>query len=236
MFNELVAAEVERRPGFDRVHMMGPSHNGTDPIEILMVGAMTIQRAYTHALVVDREALAAHQQSNVAPMATTTLRRAYETDVRPWSPPSGDRAIEFGGRMTTSTVPAGRRARPRRGAEMTTPMLDEMAVATITGYHAHVYYDAATRPAAEDLREALAARFDVELGRWHDAPVGPHPTGSYQVAFRPELFGALIPWLALNRRGLTVFVHPETGDDVADHSRHVIWLGESREIDLSVLE
>ena len=110
MFNELVAAEVERRPGFDRVHMKGPSHNGTDPIEILMVGAMTIQRAYSHALVVDREALAAHQQNNVAPMAATTLRRAYETDVRPWSPPPGDWAIEIGGRMTTSTVPAGRPA------------------------------------------------------------------------------------------------------------------------------
>ena len=105
----------------------------------------------------------------------------------------------------------------------------------ITGYHAHVYYDAASKPAAAELREAVAERFDVQLGRWHDAPVGPHPRGSYQIEFAPALFAALVPWLALNRRGLTVFLHPETGDALADHSAHVIWLGESEALKLDVL-
>ncbi len=105
----------------------------------------------------------------------------------------------------------------------------------ITGYHAHVYYDAASKPVAAELREAIAARFDVSLGRWHDQPIGPHPCGSYQIAFRPEQFAALIPWLALNRRGLTVFVHPETGDVMADHTEYVMWLGESQELNLDAL-
>jgi DOPA 4,5-dioxygenase len=105
----------------------------------------------------------------------------------------------------------------------------------ITGYHAHVYYDARSKPVAEQLRAALAARFEVELGRWHDQPIGPHPSGSYQIAFRPELFAALVPWLAINRQGLTVFVHPETGDALADHSAHVIWLGESQQLSLAAL-
>jgi aromatic ring-cleaving dioxygenase len=104
----------------------------------------------------------------------------------------------------------------------------------ITSYHAHVYYDAASKPAAGVLRDALE-KFDVQLGRWHDAPIGPHPCGSYQIAFAPELFATLIPWLALNRGELTVFVHPETGDALADHSAHVIWLGKSRELNLDAL-
>ena len=105
----------------------------------------------------------------------------------------------------------------------------------ITGYHAHVYYDEWTRPVAAQLREALARRFEVRLGRWHDQPIGPHPSGSYQIEFGPERFAELVPWLALNRQGLTVFVHPETGDAMADHSAHVIWLGDSRQLNLAAL-
>ncbi|MFQ5938851.1 MAG: DOPA 4,5-dioxygenase family protein [Alphaproteobacteria bacterium] len=40
----------------------------------------------------------------------------------------------------------------------------------------------------------------------------------------------------LNRDGLTVFVHPETGDDLADHLDHALWLGEKLELNLSVFE
>jgi aromatic ring-cleaving dioxygenase len=32
-----------------------------------------------------------------------------------------------------------------------------------------------------------------------------------------------------------VFVHPETGDARADHDTHVIWLGESRQLNLAAL-
>jgi aromatic ring-cleaving dioxygenase len=105
----------------------------------------------------------------------------------------------------------------------------------IKGYHAHVYYDAASKAAAGALRDAVEKAFAVELGRWHDAPVGPHPCGSYQIAFAPELFATLVPWLALHRGELTVFVHPDTGRALADHSAHVIWLGESRALNLDAL-
>ena len=105
----------------------------------------------------------------------------------------------------------------------------------IRGYHAHVYYDADSKPAAADLREAIGARFEVELGRWHDRPIGPHPRWSYQVAFDPGVFADLVPWLTLNRGGLIVFVHPSTGDHIADHTAHAIWLGEKVELDIEAL-
>ena len=65
---------------------------------------------------------------------------------------------------------------------------------------------------------------DAHLGRWHDQPVGPHPQAMYQVVFRPEQFGLIVPWFLLNRRGLTILVHPETGDDYKDHAQHALWL------------
>ena len=106
----------------------------------------------------------------------------------------------------------------------------------ITGWHAHVYYDAATREAAARLRDGIAAAFpEAVLGRWHDKPVGPHPQGMYQVAFAPALFPTLVPFLALNREGLTVLVHPETGRQKADHLRHAMWMGAVLQLDASVL-
>ena len=99
---------------------------------------------------------------------------------------------------------------------MTIPDADP---ARIRAYHAHVYYEPASRTGAELVRQGLAERFPVQLGRWHDRPVGPHSRGMYQVLFAIDQFARIVPWLMLNRRGLDVLVHPETGDDLADHTR-----------------
>ena len=107
----------------------------------------------------------------------------------------------------------------------------------ITGWHAHVYYDPATRAAAEALRAGIAGRFPTAvLGRWHDKPVGPHPSSMYQVAFAPELLPGLLSYLALHRAGLTVLLHPETGRPRADHTAHAIWMGAILPLDLSILQ
>jgi DOPA 4,5-dioxygenase len=107
----------------------------------------------------------------------------------------------------------------------------------ITQYHAHVYYDpAGSRDRAAVVRERVAATFpDVRLGRWHDRPVGPHPQAMYQIVFAPARLADILPWLMLNRLGLTVLVHPETGDDYADHAHHAAWLGAVLPLRLEVL-
>ncbi len=108
--------------------------------------------------------------------------------------------------------------------------------AKITAYHAHVYYkDAAERAFAAELREEVARRFQATLGRWHDVPVGPHPIAMYQIAFATVEFARLVPWLALNHGGLSVLIHPETGDDPTDHSEHALWLGEKLPLDIEYL-
>jgi DOPA 4,5-dioxygenase len=97
----------------------------------------------------------------------------------------------------------------------------------IKDYHAHVYYDPATsRGRAERLRERVAAAFpQAKLGRWHDELVGPHPQSMYQIAFPTPMLEKFVPWLMLNRDGLTILLHPETGDDYTDHSAHAAWFG-----------
>jgi aromatic ring-cleaving dioxygenase len=107
--------------------------------------------------------------------------------------------------------------------------------AVIAGYHAHIYYDDASRPVASILRGAIEQRFDVVMGRWRDEPVGPHPQAMYQVAFAPGLFDELVPWLMLNHAGLVVLIHPRSGDDLFDHSEAALWLGNKLDLDLSVL-
>ena len=105
-------------------------------------------------------------------------------------------------------------------------MTDHPAGPEVETFHAHVYYrDAAERERAAALRAAIEARFTVVMGRWRDDPVGPHPVPMYQVAFAPELFSTLMPWLMLNRDGLTVLVHPETGRPRDNHLLHAAWLG-----------
>lgn len=110
-----------------------------------------------------------------------------------------------------------------------------LAPESITGYHAHIYYAPETRDRAARLREALGARFDVVLGRWHDVPIGPHPTSMYQVAFAVSQFDRIVPYLMLNRDGLDVLVHPETGDDLIDHRDYAVWLGEKIPLKFEVL-
>ncbi|MGH7906143.1 MAG: DOPA 4,5-dioxygenase family protein [Candidatus Binataceae bacterium] len=107
---------------------------------------------------------------------------------------------------------------------------------TIAGYHAHIYYDEASKPAAARLREAIEAAFpQARMGRWHDEPVGPHPISMYQVAFAVEQFPQIVPWLMLNRRGLTILAHPETGDDYTDHAENALWLGGKIKLRLETL-
>ena len=104
----------------------------------------------------------------------------------------------------------------------------------VSEFHAHVYFDEATVEQARGLCERARERFGIEMGRMHEKPVGPHPRWSCQLRVPPEQFGDIILWLSLNRDGLTIFVHPETGDVLRDHTQHALWMGEMLELDVSV--
>ena len=114
-------------------------------------------------------------------------------------------------------------------------MSERISPTRIEDYHAHIYYGADTRNLAADVRESIASRFTVELGSWHDEPIGPHPQSMYQVKFATAEFHRIVPWLMLNRAGLNILVHPNTGDALEDHATHALWLGDKLKLRLDVL-
>ncbi len=109
-----------------------------------------------------------------------------------------------------------------------------MTGSPIHDFHMHIYFDAEEVERAQALAAAAQEQFDVRVGHFHTRPVGPHPRGSCQLTVQPEDFGAAASFLALHRDGLTIFAHASTGDDVADHTRHVIWFGESEPLNLAI--
>ena len=106
----------------------------------------------------------------------------------------------------------------------------------VKGYHAHVYFDAASRPAAERLRNTMISMFAVEPGAFADEPRGPHPVPQFNMIFEAPEFQRIVPWLMLNREGLDVLVHPLTGDDYEDHATHPLWLGAVLPLKLEILK
>ena len=110
--------------------------------------------------------------------------------------------------------------------------------AVIKDYHAHIYYDpATTRDRAARLRERVAEKFPrAVLGRWHDELVGPHLRSMYQIAFPTDMLASFLPWLMLNRDGLTILLHPGTGNAYADHTAHAAWLGGTLPLKVEVLD
>jgi aromatic ring-cleaving dioxygenase len=109
-------------------------------------------------------------------------------------------------------------------------------IAEITSFHAHVYYDPTTREMAERVRQGLGDRFKVQLGHWHDRPIGPHPKSMYQVSFAINQFDRIVPWLMLHRENLDILIHPNTGDEMADHTDYALWLGEKLLVNLEFLQ
>ncbi len=98
--------------------------------------------------------------------------------------------------------------------------------ARIVDFHMHVYYDPESRERAAQLRAWVEERFTVRMGRWHDVPVGPHPSAMYQIQFMPDQFPELVPFVMMNRQGLTVLLHPESGRPREDHTLNATWMGE----------
>ena len=101
--------------------------------------------------------------------------------------------------------------------------------------HAHIYYSEVERPAAEELRQNLAAGSDILfVGRMMDRGVGPHPVPQFEVHFLDDARAEIVAMIEAS--GLRALVHPLTDDDLADHTVLGHWIGEPLELDLSVLD
>ena len=118
VFNELVEAELNPRTdkgdGFDPAYMIDQSHNVTDPIESMLSSAEAIGQCYAKALLVDREALHAAQETNDTMLAFQALRKAYTIDV---APILAKARLESGGAIDVLAVYRASQWRDRKAQE-----------------------------------------------------------------------------------------------------------------------
>lgn len=108
-------------------------------------------------------------------------------------------------------------------------------------YHAHIYFDAASRQVALDLQARLRGQIAsreipalLYVGEMRERPVGPHPLPQFEIHFTKVGVGAIVE--ILQTCGLTALVHPLTDDDLADHTTLATWIGEPLVLDVSVLD
>lgn len=105
------------------------------------------------------------------------------------------------------------------------------------GYHAHIYF----RPDEAAAIAALHARAQEDLGAvasvWpiRHRPVGPHPLPMFEIEFKHPSREAVLAWIQAHHGSHDVLLHPETGNDLIDHTTHAVWLGAPQPLDLSRL-
>jgi aromatic ring-cleaving dioxygenase len=110
----------------------------------------------------------------------------------------------------------------------------------IPKYHAHIYYNAFSIELAEPIREWLLKLQEqhkniMYVGAMHNKPIGPHTQPMFMASFNSELFTLIVSYLMLNHKTLSVLVHPETGDELMDHTEYPLWIGDKIPLDLSKL-
>ena len=110
---------------------------------------------------------------------------------------------------------------------------------SLAPYHAHIYYSADQRPAAQALRDDFLGQVSsgsdiLFVGQMTDRGVGPHPVPQYEVHFLERSRDQVIA--AITASGLRALVHPLTADDLADHTSLAHWIGEPFKLDLGVLD
>lgn len=71
-------------------------------------------------------------------------------------------------------------------------------------------------------------------GSVRSGPIGPHPLPMFEAWFGNPSLDSVLRWAMENRRGLSVMIHPISGNDLADHRDHSIWLGKPLSLRLDI--
>ena len=107
----------------------------------------------------------------------------------------------------------------------------------INDYHFHLYFDDASRESAAELRARLDAQpgFPVQAGQLRDGPFGPHPVAQFRATVPASALEAALRWYMCNHGVHAVLIHPNSGDDLLDHTLHALWLGAALVLDTARL-
>ncbi len=105
-----------------------------------------------------------------------------------------------------------------------------------TGYHIHFYCEPSQIPLCQTVREKMVQELP-ELdgaGPVRNKPIGPHPLPMFEAWFTTDHLDKVVRWSMQNRSGLSVMIHPLSGDDLADHRDYAMWLGPQLPLKLDI--
>ncbi len=103
-------------------------------------------------------------------------------------------------------------------------------------FHSHIYYSADSRPKAEKFYQKLREHFSgtLRMSAMHDLLMGPHPFWMFEADFKSENFMTVIQFLSEHRNGLSILIHPLSGNAVLDHTDYAMFLGQKENLNLSI--
>lgn len=95
-------------------------------------------------------------------------------------------------------------------------------------FHSHVYFN------LEEIEKAARVRDNIRIHVGNharvyeliDYPTGPHPLPMFEVDFPNSNLGKVVEVLLAHREGLSILIHPLSGDHLADHTEYPIWIGQ----------
>ena len=111
----------------------------------------------------------------------------------------------------------------------------------IKNYDVHIYFgNDPDHPGAElganILAERLLEAVPGAKGPFYvKAGMGPHVFPNVEVTIPPEVLSKTLTLLQLNNPGLSILVHPHTGDEILDHTTLANWVGKPVPLKLATL-
>jgi aromatic ring-cleaving dioxygenase len=104
----------------------------------------------------------------------------------------------------------------------------------VKSYHAHVYYNDDETGRAENVRLKLQTELpgEVKVHGLVARAIGPHPRPMFEVDFQSSRLHQIKEWFEKNNDGLSVMIHPITGDHVKDHQDLSVWVGKKLDLKL----
>ena len=115
-------------------------------------------------------------------------------------------------------------------------ILDEIRIDNMKHFHVHIYFN----PADSQLAYAVFKNANLmnlfEFVKFHEQPIGPHPTGMIEMHFNETSYNQVVDWVEVHREIFSVLIHQDTGDDFKDHRESIRWLGTPVVLDFSFFE
>ena len=102
-------------------------------------------------------------------------------------------------------------------------------------FHSHIYFNKETYSKAQNFHEDFKKlKIPKQLSEMHQHLMGPHPFWMFEVDFKTENFLEIIEFMQKHRNGLSILVHPLSGNALLDHTDYAMFLGQKEDLNLAI--